>query len=59
MEDPKRITAAGKQKSWLNIFNLEFGNREIWGPPEKRTIQATLPLLRLDWVQNHTHFIAR
>jgi hypothetical protein len=59
MEDPKRITAAGKRKSWLNIFDLNFGDPDIWGPPERRTIQATLPLLRLEWVKDHTYFIAR
>lgn len=45
--------------SWERIFDLEFGSVAAWGPHDERRVQACLPHIRAEWVQEVRHFTAR
>jgi len=56
LDDP---TPEQKRQSWRHVFDLNFGDPAWHGPPNEAWIQATLPLLRLEWVRSYQHFKAR
>ena len=47
------------QKSWENIFDLNYSNSEYSYPPHKKRIQATFWSLHIDEVNKVQKFIAR
>lgn len=54
-----RISEANLKRSWQNIFDLQFGDEEWFGPHSTRSIQACLPSLRLKDIRNVDFFVAR
>jgi hypothetical protein len=47
------------ERSWVRIFDLSFGDEELWGPRAKWPIQACI--ISVDWnsVKTVTEFVAR